>query len=214
MLIRLILLLFLLLFINNYSKLDKYTSETKFNFYRSLICLYLSANALEIIINNISQINNITSFKNDQINDHISWFKSYIILDLVFMIFTKNNRIDLYIHHLFCLINFFIIEYYDNYSLLYSLLLLNESISIISGIDSLYLEDKNYEKSKKYKEYRVNIIRYLRRPIWLICIFILLYNKNNMIFSIFSINLIACISFLCLDVYWENKCLKIINKKI
>jgi len=212
--IRLVLLLFLLLFIKYYPKLTNYSLDTKFNFYRSLICLYLSINSLDIIINNIFSFNKITSYNNNEINDHISWFKSYIILDLLYMIYNKNNRIDLYIHHIFCLINFIIIEHYNNYSLLYSLMLLNECISIVSGIDSMYLEDKNYEKSKKYKKIRINIIKYIRRPVWIISIFLLLYNKNNMIFNIFLINLVGCILFLFLDIYWENKCYKIINKNI
>lgn len=212
--IRLILLLFLLLFIKYYPKLNNYSLDTKFNFYRSLMCLYLSINSLDIIINNIFSFNKITSYTNDEINDHISWFKSYIILDLLYMIYEKNKRMDLYIHHIFCLINFLIIEYYNNYSLLYSVMLLNECISIVSGLDSMYLENKNYEKSKKYKKIRINIIRYIRRPMWIISILILLFNKNNMEVPIFLINLIGCILFIGLDIYWENKCFKIINKNI
>ena len=55
----------------------------------------------------------------------------------------KNKRIDLYIHHFWCLASFLLAKKYDHCGYFHSLLLFNEIISVVSGIDSMAMEDNN-----------------------------------------------------------------------
>jgi hypothetical protein len=64
--------------------------------------------------------------------------------------------------------SFFIAQYYDKLGYFHVFLLINEAISIVSGVDSIFLEEnKKYESMlcKKYiqKSYCV-IIQHLRAP--------------------------------------------------
>jgi hypothetical protein len=178
------------------------------------MCLYFSFYSLEIIINNLfNNIDNILFFKNDEIIDIIEWFKAYLILDVFYMIFNKSKRWDLYIHHIWCLINFIIANYYNCCGFSHVFVLINESISIVSGIDSFAMENNNMNLSKYYKKIRINIIKYIRRPIWIISIFLILYNKNKLNIFIYYHSLLTCIIMLYLDYYWYKKCVKVLNKK-
>jgi hypothetical protein len=208
---RLVLLLLLIVFIDNFNKLDKYSLESKFNLYRSLMCLYFSFYALEIVLNNIN-ISRLLTYTNNEIIDITEWFKSYLILDLIYMVWNKSLRWDLFLHHVWCLINYLIATYYNNLGYFHVLVLINECISIVSGIDSIAMEDKQLNLSKKFKKYRIYVINYIRRPIWLLAIIILFYYKNNINIFVFYHGFITCIFMLFLDFFWYKKCIKAINK--
>jgi hypothetical protein len=178
------------------------------------MCLYFSFYSLEIIINNLlNNTDNLLFNKNDEIYDIIEWFKSYLILDIIYMIWNKSKRWDLYIHHIWCLINFIISGYYNCSGFLHVFVLINESISIVSGLDSLAMENNNMDLSKYYKKVRINIIKYIRRPVWIILILTILYNKNKINIFIYYHSLLTCFIMLCLDYYWYKKCLKVLKKK-
>ena len=53
-----------MIFVEKYPKMKQYSDETKFNMYRSLICLYLAIYSLDNIIDNIDNIINPINIKN------------------------------------------------------------------------------------------------------------------------------------------------------
>ena len=212
--IKILVLFLFLLFVEKYPKLSKFSSETKFNFYRSLMCIYFSLYSFENTINNlIPGYLEPINYKFDGFTDISQWFIAYLFLDIGKMVWMKNKRWDLYIHHIWCLITSFITWYYDKIGFLYNFILINESISIVSGIDSMFMEEKSMDKSKKCKIYRKNIIKYIRHPVWIISLLTILYNAHNIPNIMFWNAIIFIFIGICLDIYWEKKCNKVINKK-
>lgn len=210
--IRIIILLLFLLFVDKYPKSIIFTEETRFNIYRSLMCLFFTLYSLENTVNNL--VDGYISpfdYKNDGFTDISKWFIAYLILDAGKMLWMKNTRWDLYVHHLFCLFSFIIAFYYDKIGFFHNFLLINESISIVSGIDSIFMETKEMDKSKNCKIYRKYIIKYLRLPIWIITLLTSLYHAHNIPSVIFWNGMITSILMIYLDTYWEKKCDKVIN---
>lgn len=212
-LIKIIILFLFSEIIENYYKMNKYKKETQFNVYRSLMCIYFALYSLEISINYFDEgHNNPFGFKNDEITELSEFFIAYLIIDIEKMIITRNNRIDLYVHHIWCLISFLLAQYYDVLGYFYVFLLINESISIVSGLDSIYLEeDKKYD-SMLCKKYRKNIIRFIRLPIWILVLIITLYYKNNIPNIILWNGILTSILMIYLDEYWYKKCNDAIEK--
>ena len=210
--VRIIVLFLFLLFVEKYPKLKPYTTETQFNFYRSLMCLYFSLYALEITVNNFSEgYSKPYSFKTENFLDITKWFIAYLTVDIGKMIWMKNTRWDLYIHHIWCLISYALAFYHDKIGFIHILALMSESISIVSGIDSLYLEEGDMTKSKECKHYRKNIIRYIRRPLWIIGIFLTAQSYGSIPSIMYWNGLITSFLLIFLDIYWERKCDKVIN---
>ena len=189
-----------------------FPNETLFNLYRSLLCLYFSLYALENTLNNLDGFTNPFHFTNDNIKDISKWFLAYLIVDICKMVCIKSVRWDLYTHHILGIIIYSTSFYYNNTCFLHSFGLLAESISIISGIDSIYIDNKELDKSKKCKLYRKNIIKYIRQPMWIYGLLITLYNADDISNFMFYNGLITSIAMICLDIYWERKCNKIINE--
>lgn len=213
--LKIILLLVLLLFVMKQPKLKKYSFDTKFNIYRSLMCLYFTLFSFENTINNITNgYNNPFNFKYDGFTDISTWFISYLLLDIIIMIWIKNTRWDLYLHHMWCLCSYIMAFYYDKIGFFFSFLLINEAISIVSGIDSLYMEDKELLKSKKCKLYRKYIIKYIRLPVWIIILLGSLYYINELPQLVYWNGILTSCLMIYLDKYWEKKCDKIINLNI
>ena len=206
MIIKIIVLFLFSEFVENYHKMRKYKDETKFNVYRSLMCLYFALYSLEITINNFKDAyGSPFDYKNDNIIELSEWFIAYLILDIEKMILTKNTRWDLYVHHVWCLISFIIGLYYDKCGYFHVFLLINESISIVSGIDSISLEeDKKYE-SMLCKKYRKNIIRFIRLPIWILVLLTTLHHNKEIPSIMFWNGLLTSALMIYLDNYWEKK---------
>lgn len=221
---RIIILTVFLLFVEYYidkqiilkdGKIHKVSSETKFNFYRSLMCLFFSLYSLENTMNNLLYgLIDPFNYKSRSFQDIAEWFIAYLIVDIGNMIRLKNTRWDLYVHHIYCLATY-IMGFYSGQSgsgqFLYSFLLINESISIVSGVDSLYMELNEMEKSRQCKIYRKNIIKYLRIPIWLTLFVTTLYHGDELDSKFFWNGIISSMVMTSLDVYWEKKCDKVIN---
>lgn len=211
-----ILILFIFYkFIDYYPKLSKYKKQTRLSIYRSLMCIYFTFYATEIVINyNKKGFNNLLEYCNKHIKNISDVFISYIVLDLLIMIYYNNKRVDLYIHHLWCLLCFIIAKSYNRCSYLFVILLINESISIVSGIDSIFMEEKQYKNSMYCKKYRKYIIDYIRFPIWIFVLFTTIHNYDKLEAPILFIGFITPMIMLYLDNYWRNKCIKTINKYI
>lgn len=206
------MLFLFLIFVEKYPKLNKYNTETKFNFYRSGMCMFFALYSMENTINNlVPGYLEPFDFKFSGFEDISQWFIAYLILDISKMAWMKNTRIDLYVHHGWCLISFLIAFYYNKVGFFHSFLLINEAISIVSGIDSQYLEDGDFAKSKKCKIYRKNIIKYVRLPIWITTLLMTLHHSHNVPDIMFWNGLISSGLMIWLDRYWEKKCDKVID---
>ena len=181
LIIKIITLFLFSEFIENYKKLEIYSIETKFNIYRSLMCIYFSLYSLEISINYLPEAYGLPfDFTNEDISDIQNWFIAYLILDIEKMIITGNKRWDLYVHHIWCLISFWIAQSYDKLGYFHIFLLINESISIVSGIDSIYLEENKKYESMLCKKYRKNIIKFIRLPIWILVLLTTLHHRKDL----------------------------------
>ena len=62
------------------------------------------------------------------------------MVDIGKMVWMKNTRIDLYIHHIWSLIIYSISYFNDDVGFMNNIVLIAEAISIVSGIDSLHME--------------------------------------------------------------------------
>uniref|UniRef100_A0A6C0EFE3 TLC domain-containing protein n=1 Tax=viral metagenome TaxID=1070528 RepID=A0A6C0EFE3_9ZZZZ len=209
--LKFIILYIFIIFVEKYPNMKKYSEETKFNVYRSLLCLFFVILSIENIINNFQNILNPFNIKNDRINDLFEWFLIYLIIDIVKMISMKNKRWDLYSHHILSVVIVLLSFNLNSITLFNNIILLNEIISLVTGIDSIYMEEDNLENSKNCKKYRKYIIQYIRLPIWLFGIYICLFNNNNMPSILYWLYLFSIIGILGLDQYWLKKCNKVIN---
>lgn len=210
--IKILVLFLFLIFVEKYPKLSPFSSDTKFNFYRSLMCIFFSLYSFENTINNlIPGYIEPFDFKFDGFIDISQWFVAYLILDIGKMIWMKNKRWDLYVHHIWCLGSYLIGFYYDKIGFFHNFVLINEAISVVSGIDSMYMEEKSMEKSKKCKLYRKNIIKYLRLPVWIIILLMTLHHTHDVPNIMFWNGLISSCLMIWLDRYWEKKCDKVID---
>ena len=115
--IKCIVLFIFLIYVEKYPSMAIYSEDTKFNMYRSLLCLYFVIYSLDNIINNFDSILNPIGIQSEKINDLFEWFNAYLIIDVGKMIYLKNNRLDLYIHHIISIILVSLSFYYNQIGL-------------------------------------------------------------------------------------------------
>ena len=212
--IKKILLLYLFWkFVDKFPKLQKYSVDTRFSIYRSLMCLFFTLYSLQNSINHfVNGFNDTFNFKSHDFDDILTWFLAYIIFDLIKMMISKNRRMDLLIHHLFFIIVSFLYSINDKICYFGSFILLAESISIFSGADKMAMEKNNMIESKDYKVYRKIIIKYLRIPIWITTLLLNLKNTKKIPKILWYLNIFMSLFMIKMDKFWETKCDKIINK--
>jgi hypothetical protein len=208
--IKMIVLGFFYMFIEVILK-HQFTKETQFNCYRSLVCIYFTFTSLKNTIMNIEMIQEPFDMKSDDFTDISIWFILYLLFDILIMIHQKNKRVDLYIHHVYCIVTYGMALYYDKIGFIFNFLLICEAISIVNGLDSIYLEKGDMMNSINCKIYRKNVIKYLRLPIWISLLLFILYHNEIIDPIIFWNGLVSSIMLIGLDIYWEEKCNKIIN---
>jgi hypothetical protein len=198
-----------------YPKLNSYSNETRFNYYRSLMCLTFTVIGLHIGINHFKNgFMHPFSYKHNELNEIQYLFMGYLIVDLLKIISTNKIRFDLLIHHILCIVSLIIANSMDKYGYLHSIILICESISIVTGIDSMAMEENDTYLSYQCKRFRKNVISKVRLPMWIL-LFIFTIKYMNKIPSILFFNgIITSIVMVGLDLYWEKKCDKIINKFI
>jgi hypothetical protein len=178
------------------------------------MCLFFSLYSFENTINNLvpGSLNPI-NYKFDGFTDISQWFVAYLTLDIGKMAWMKNTRWDLYVHHIWCLATYLMGFYYDKIGFFHNFVLITESISIVSGPDSMFIEEKSMDKSKSCKVYRKNIIKYIRRPVWIIALLLILRNANDIHPVLFWNAIVTLCLMIGLDIYWEKKCDKVINEQ-
>ncbi|VVU95184.1 hypothetical protein CPAV1605_909 [seawater metagenome] len=205
------ILFFLENYVSEWSEYTKYIStDLKFAIYRSLCCLFLFLYAtVNVLFEPKLALLHILSYSSPAVIDLNLWFLSYAIVDIIFMIFYKINRIDLWLHHIMFIIG--VIIYYKIFVV--NLILLGEALSLFSAIDLYYIQNNMMYKSYLCKKIRKSVILYLRYPVWF---YLLFYGLFQLIFlgiggySWGSVTFIPCC--IALDFLWLKKCQKVINK--
>lgn len=202
-------------FINiGFRSLDKYDVNVKFSIFRSVCCLTISIYALlnickygkDPIINPFFS----TSFDIKDLNE---LFVAYIIHDLINMAITKTTRMELWFHHIFSLITFTLSPVIlKNSPMMLNVLLLAEFMSVVSGIDSMYIHTNEMKSSMYCKKFRKFVIRFIRAPIWIYAIISTLINYDKLPNLLIANSLVAMIAMPLLDNYWANRCQKVIDK--
>lgn len=211
--IKMAILIVIQSLVHHYPNLQKYNSDTRFNYYRSLMCLAFATIGLHIGLNHIQYgFLHPFSYYNNDINEVQYLFMAYLIIDILKLMADNSKRYDLYIHHLLCIAT--LINFYNNnkYGYLHVLLLICESISIVTGIDSMALEEDDKLLSYKCKKYRQQIIRNVRIPLWIILLLTTLKYTNRVSFSLWCNSIIISTVMIYLDLHWDKKCRKIIEQ--
>jgi hypothetical protein len=193
-------------------KLNNYSNDTKFNFYRGLMCISFTCIGLNILLKHVGiGILHPFSFKHNDMIEAYNLFFTYLIFDLVNMIAMRNKRIDLYIHHILCIGSLIISSHCNRFGYLHSILLICEVLSTVSGIDCIATEDNNKTLSYYCKKYRKIIIKYIRLPIWLTLFLFVVRFTNKMPTLLWYNGIITASVMIFLDNYWEQKCDKVIK---
>lgn len=210
--IKIIILFLFWKIIKQHPELKKVKPETAFSVYRSLMCLFFMLYSLDNTINNFSDLFNDPFIERENYLDITSWFVAYLIFDIIKLIINKNKRIDLYLHHIWCLGSFFISKFFGKSGMLLNFVLINEAISIVSGIDLIAMEKNDMTESYYYKLYRRNIIRYLRLPVWILLLLFTIRHTNKSNRIVWWNSVLTSFLMIGLDHYWEKKCDKVVQK--
>lgn len=211
--IKIFILLVIYSIIFNYPKLTNYSDETKFNYYRSFMCLAFTCIGLHIGINHFKDgFSHPLSYHHIEMNEIHYVFMAYLIIDIIKLLANKSTRYDLYLHHIISIGSIILALSINKFGYLHCIILICESISIVTGIDSIAMEDKDDYLSYQCKKIRKKIINYIRLPIWIaIGIFTLKYFNRGPKIIIYN-GLLLSASMIILDRYWGKKCDKVINK--
>jgi hypothetical protein len=210
---KIVILVILESMVNYYPDLQKYSNETRFNYYRSLMCIAFTCIGLHVLINHFQNgFSHPFSFHHNDMNEIHYLFMAYLVVDLLKIAANKSTRIDLYLHHILCIGNIIIALVNGKFGYLHSILLTCESISIVTGIDAMAMEDNDDYLSYLCKKFRKNIINFVRMPMWIALFIFTLKYTNRAPTGIWYSSLFSSIIMICLDKYWEKKCDKVIDK--
>lgn len=197
-----------------FKSLDKYDVNVKFSIFRSVCCLVMVLYAaLNIIRYGKEPLLNPFFSTSFDIKDLNEFFVAYLINDLINMAITKTDRAELWFHHIFALITFTLSPLVlKNSPIILNILLLAESLSIVSGVDSMYIFKNEMKHSMYCKKFRKFVIRFIRTPIWIYSIISTLTNYDRLPNLLIINSLAAMIIMPLLDNYWAKKCQKVIDK--
>ena len=210
---KMIILIVLQSFVHYYPDLQKYKNETRFNYYRSLMCMGFSMIGLHVGINHFKNgFSHPFSYQHNDMDEIQYLFMAYLIVDIIKMLADGNTRMDLYLHHIMCIISVIMAKSIDKYGYLHAMLLICESISIITGVDSMAVEDGDNILSYHCKRFRKNIINYVRLPMWIFMLMVTIRHTNKAPSLLWYNGLICSIVMIGLDIYWLKKCEKVIDK--
>jgi len=193
--------------------LKNYSNDIRFSIYRSLMCITFTFMGANILLTHYEKGSlHPFSYKHVDMIEGYNLFLTYLIVDIINMIATKAHRFDLYIHHCMCIIGLLISNYTNRFGYIQSIILICEALSIVSGIDSMAMNDNDNKLSYYCKKIRKYVIKYIRYPIWTTALLSTVYFINKLP-KLLSIDLIAsCIIMLYMDKYWKKKCEKVIEK--
>lgn len=210
---KIVILVVLQSMVHYYPDLQKYNNETKFNYYRSLMCLTFTCLGLHVGIQHFKNgFSHPFSYHHNDMNEIHYIFMAYLIVDLLKLVANKSKRPDLYIHHLLCIGSIILGLSIGKFGYLHSIVLICESISIVTGIDSMAMEENDDYLSYICKKFRKNIINYVRLPMWIALLIFTLKYTNRAPTAIWYNGIITSVVMIMLDKYWERKCDKVIAK--
>jgi len=211
--INICILIVLYQLVCRFPALYKYDKMIKFNVYRSLMCITFGSMGINILINHFSNgLSHPFSFNHADMNELYHLFTAYIIVDLLAMIILKCKRIDLYIHHIICLGGLLVSHFTNRFGYIHSILLIGELLSVVSGVDSIALADNDMKLSLFCKKIRINIIKYIRYPIWIILFLYIVRYTDKVPNAIWYYCFGSSIIMIFMDNYWEKKCNNTIDK--
>ena len=182
-----------------------------FQVYRSVICTFIALySSIQIYLYWDKFWLTPTEYYNEHIERINILSLSYFISDLITMITLNNNRISLWIHHIFCLMTLSLhCIYYNNPCIILNWVSIAEFMSTVSGIDAV-AKYFRYDKILWWtKLYRCFIIVLVRFPIW--CILSNFVFTRNMYFAAQVNCIIGAIIMNLLDVYWFALCSQYLN---
>ena len=199
------------LIVKNMPYLKKYDIKLKFNIYRSVMCSFFVIKSILYLLDSENILDNAFSVIGE-LEPLFFKFCFYIFFDIIFTLSRTKKRIDLLIHHLVILAVCFFGFKFNFVGTILPILLLNESISILSGFDRLSLNNNRIIESVLFKKIRKIIITFIRLPIWSLFIYLIFKNKKKLGPSYISTILtIISISIIGLDIYWYKKCSQFIG---
>ena len=110
-----------------------------FQVYRSVICTFIALySSIQIYLYWDKFWLTPTEYYNEHIERINILSLSYFISDLITMITLNNNRISLWIHHIFCLMTLSLhCIYYNNPCIILNWVSIAEFMSTVSGIDAV-----------------------------------------------------------------------------
>lgn len=191
----------------------KYNESIRFNMYRSLMCLTFVILSIRNTIHFFKEgTSDLFTFHHPELSATHNLFIAYLVFDIIKLLSEGNKRWDLYVHHLWCIFVFLLAQHYNCCGYLNNFLLVAECISIVSGLDSMAVNDNNMEESCKYKIIRKYIIKYFRLPIWIVVALIQFRYLNKLPKLLGIVGFVSAFLMIILDMYWESKCDKVINK--
>ena len=151
------------------------------------------------------------SYHHNDMNEIQYIFMAYLIVDLLKLVANNSKRPDLYIHHILCIGSIILGLSIGKFGYLHAILLICESISIVTGVDSMAMEENDDYLSYKCKVFRKKIINYVRLPMWISLLIFTLKYTNRAPSLLWYNGIITSVSMIILDKYWERKCDKVIN---
>lgn len=194
-------------------ELLKYDEHIRFNVYRSLMCLtFVILSIRNFIVFFKKGISSLYQFHHSDLDATHNLFLAYLVFDIIKLLSEGNKRWDLYLHHLWCIFMFLLYKHYNCAGYIISLFLIAEVISVVSGIDSIAMDNNNMYESYKYKKVRKIIIKYFRLPLWIVAFLINFKHLNKLPKKLAIFTFITTILMIGLDWYWEAKCDKVIRK--
>ena len=200
-------------FISIIPDIKKFNKDIKFNMYRSIMCLIFTIFSLYVTIKHFKMGFSFPyEYHTDNFNELQELFVAYLIYDLIIMIKTKCKRKELYFHHIFVFILWYMYNSHGYAGWLVSLIIFAEILSVVSGIDGIAMNEGNMEESMIYKKIRKNIIKFIRLPIWIIIFLFSTKYIGRMPSYMSYLGYIMTFVMINLDIYWEKKCDKVIDK--
>lgn len=180
-----------------------------------LICLfhaiYISYNACKILYNYNYDFSKSIVEQYPEANNLILFLVSYLIFDIIIMIYENTVALDFMIHHISCSLILYLIVI-NNRFLYYGLILLT---SEISSIPLNIIKITKNKKIKKINYILFAITFFIFRTILIPIIYLnSIINYKNIIkdnltiicFLLFTIHLLV-------NIYWTSKIIKIIKRK-
>ena len=200
------------------------TNVVTFQIYRSIVCTIMSIISFVIITMNWDGSPFTTSPMIHIVNKTMI---GIFATDLVLMGYYQNKKIELWIHHVFCLLTYIImVEYFEHSNITLLMIAIGESLEILSGVDAVSVDtvlvnaysvetvlvntvSNNLQIITNL--YQMMIIIFIRFPAWLYVAHVVVHPASPLAMrlnGIFGIYIMVN-----LDAHWFKKCYHYLKKQ-